>query len=443
MIKYLILFLTLSLSAFTLISTDVLTISEVNFYVLVGIILLDYLDKKSLSLFQVWQVGFIFIILSEAILIQPGINILNAVKFLLIANYLIILGYLMPVKYKKQQGNYQLLNRVKASGWTRFILIVLVVGYVVYALPGAILSYSLGRNAAAGILGEDRNLILSSFFGALGFVLPSIIVFYYKEIRGKKNVIIPLLLSMPIFVILFIGGSRFPLLFSFGGFLIISQASSSGRITLNPKLIGFLLVLVASSFMMGQFRSGGLAGFESQTVETESEARLSKRLASEMSPEGVVDMTALSMTYFESNPHTYGKSISFITYFWVPRAIWPDKPTMIGHWLIRKYRSGFSEGHSASFGFTGELFADFGYFSLFFVFLLGMLLKWADQFRAFQLAQSMSYPKILVGMIFSYVFFFVRSPITASMTFIGILVVYYLIRRLLFKKMIINKMAIN
>lgn len=434
MIKYLILFLNLFLFVFTLVSDNTLTISEVNLVVLSGIIVLDYFDKKSLSLFQVWLVGFIFVILSEAILIESGGNILGAVKYLLIANNLIILGYLVPVKFKRQQVKYRLLNRVKASGWIPYVLILLVVSFVVYALPGAVLSYRLGRDYASEILSGDSNLLLSSFFGSLGFVLPSIIVYYYKEIKFKKSILIPLLLSMPIFALLFIGGTRFPLLFSFGGFLIVSQADRTGRITLNLKLIGFLLVLFGASFIMGQFRSGGLVDFEYKTEEAVSEVRLSKRLASEMSPEGVVDMTAMSMTYFESNPHTYGKSILFLTYFWVPRAIWPDKPTMLGHWMIRKYRSGFGEGHSSSFGFTGELFADFGYFSLFFVFLLGMLLKWADLFRAYQLTQPRSYSKILVGMIFSYVFFFVRSPITSSMNFFGILIVYSLIRRLLFKK---------
>ena len=116
---------------------------------------------------------------------------------------------------------------------------------------------------------------------------------------------------------------------------------------------------------------------------------------------------------------------------------------MLGHWLIREYRTGFSEGHSSSFGFTGELFADFGYLSLIVVFLLGMALKWADQFRAYQLSQPQSYQKILVGMMFSYVFFFVRSPITATTTFLGILLVYYLIRKLLFKKLVVNKQVLK
>lgn len=435
MIKHIILFLNLFLILFTLASNNILAISEVNLVILSGMIVLDYFDKKSLSFFQTWLVGFIFIILSEAILIKSGNNILEAVKFLLIANNLVILGYYIPVKFKRKKRN-NVLYQAKISKWTPYILILLVGVYVLRALPSAILTYSVGRDYAAEILFKNSNLILDSLSGALGLVLPSIIVFYYKEIKKKKSILIPLLLSTPIFVLLFIGGTRFTLLFSLGGFLIVSQTNNTGRITLNVKLISLLLLLIFISTLMGQFRSGGLANFEFKQEQSVTETRLSKRIASEMDPEGVVDMTALSMTYFETNPHTYGKSIAFLTYFWVPRAIWPDKPTMIGHWLIRKYRSGFGEGHSASFGFTGELYADFGYFSLFFVFLLGMLLKWADLFRANQLSQPMSYSKILVGMMFSYVFFFVRSPVTATINFIGILVVYYLIHRLIFKKII-------
>lgn len=433
MIRFIILFFVISLSIFTLASDNILDISEVSLVVLSGIIVLDYFDKKSLSLFQVWLVGFIFIILSEAILIDPGKNILQAIRFLTIANNLMIIGYHMPIRYKSKYFNSNF-NQTKISKWTPFILLLLIGIYIFHTLPWVILTFSVGRDYAAEILYKESNLFINSFFSSLQYILPSIIVFYYKEIKKKESIIIPLLLSAPIFVLLFIGGTRFPLLFSFGGFVIVSQANYTGRITISIKLIGLIFLLVISSFLMGQFRSDGLANFDYQNNQVDTDKRFSEQIASNMSPEGVVDMTALSMTYFETHPHTYGKSIAFLTYFWIPRSVWQDKPTMIGHWLIREYRSGFGEGHSASFGFTGELYADFGNFSLIFVFLLGILLKWADLFRADKLSQPMSYSKILVGMIFSYVFFFVRSPVTSTVNFLGILTVYYLVRRLLFKQ---------
>ncbi|MDD4244412.1 MAG: O-antigen ligase [Bacilli bacterium] len=434
MVNYIIFLLTTILSAFTLMSDNLQEISEVSLFVLSIIIALDYFKNKSLTFFQTWIISFIFIILSEAILINPGENILNAVKFLLLANNIVIIGYLFPAKFKvRKKISKSLLG--KSPKYIPYILVFLVLIYALSSLPRAFVTFNMGRDYAAEVFNKEYNVILNSFISSLGFVLPSIIAFYYKEIKLKKSIIIPLILSLPIFAILFIEGTRFPLLFSFGGFLIVSQASYSGKISLNIKLVSLLFLLVISSWLMGQFRSGGLKGFEYKQAESLTDIRLSKRLASMMSPEGVVDMTAMSMTYFESNPHTHGKSIAFLTYFWVPRTVWPDKPTMLGHWMIRKYRSGFGEGHSSSFGFTGELFADFGYFSLFFVFLLGVLLKRVDMYRAFQLAQPMSYSKILVAMMFSYVFFFVRSPVTSSINFIGILLVYSLIRRLLFKKL--------
>ena len=104
---------------------------------------------------------------------------------------------------------------------------------------------------------------------------------------------------------------------------------------------------------------------------------------------------------------------------------------MLGYWFIRKYRTGFGDGHSASFGFTGDLFADFGYFSLFFIFIIGRLIKFAEKFSEKSLS-SKNYNVIIGSMLFPYVFFFVRSPITASMTFFGILFFFYIFKRVIF-----------
>jgi len=44
------------------------------------------------------------------------------------------------------------------------------------------------------------------------------------------------------------------------------------------------------------------------------------------------------------------------------------------------------------------------------------------------------YDAIIAAMLFPYTFFFVRSPITATMTFLGMLLVYYIFKRLIFTK---------
>ena len=151
------------------------------------------------------------------------------------------------------------------------------------------------------------------------------------------------------------------------------------------------------------------------------------------SNEGVVDMTSLMFDYFDNNDYLYGKSSLFITYFWVPRQLWPTKPTMIGHWLVRETRSGFGNAHSASFGFTGFLYTDFGMFSLIFIFFIGRALKYAENYKNIVL-KNKSYSMIIGAMLYPYIFFFVRSPITATMNFIGILFMYYFFKRLIFSR---------
>lgn len=184
---------------------------------------------------------------------------------------------------------------------------------------------------------------------------------------------------------------------------------------------------------MKQIRATGTSDFKNITILNNNEnTDLLTIFADNSSPEGVIDMTNLLFNYFETNDYMYGSSSSFILYFWIPRSIWPDKPSMLGYWLVRKFRSGFSSGHSASFGFTGDLYADFGLFSLVFIFLIGKLLKFGEYFKSWAL-KSNGYVIVLGAMTFPYVFFFVRSPVTSTMNFLGILFFYFLIKKLIFK----------
>ncbi len=420
----------------TLCSQNYITISEVYFYALISIGILDYIKNKSLTLFQVWQIAYIFIILSEAILLDSmNYIMLQALKYLVIANNILIFGYLTPKRKKIFKSSGAKEKSLASNKWITY-LFVLLVGLIVYTkLPGALNSFLLGRTGVSIIDDGQSSVIISSLLSSISLVLPSIIVFYYKEIKLKKSLILPWLLSSPIFLLLFITGTRFPLLFSFGGFLIVAYTKTGEeKIKLNLKLLILIVLLFGSSVFMNSFRTYGYSGKSDFFIKNTTETRISKQIAFHMSPEGVIDMTSLMMRHFENNSHTYGKSLAFLTVFWIPRSLWPEKPTMLGYWLVRKYRSGFSEGHSSSFGFTGELYADFGYFSLFFVYILGLLLKHADQFLAFQFTQQGAYKKICAVMLFPYIFFFVRSPITSTINFLGILFVYIVMKKILFRK---------
>ena len=154
-------------------------------------------------------------------------------------------------------------------------------------------------------------------------------------------------------------------------------------------------------------------------------------VTSYFSSEGIIDMTSLVFNHLNLNDYTYGASTSFILYFWVPRTIWPNKPTMLGNWLIRKYRGGFSDAHSASFGFTGDLLLDFGpYLSQFILFFIGRLLVKAENYKNLSFSSG-NFSIVMGAMFYPYVFFFVRSPITASTFILGIYFFYVIFKRAL------------
>ena len=152
-----------------------------------------------------------------------------------------------------------------------------------------------------------------------------------------------------------------------------------------------------------------------------------------MSPEGIIYMAKKADEYFANNPLLYGRETAFLLYFWVPRSIWPDKPTQLGSWLIRKTEN-VSDEHSTSSGFMGELRADFGWFSLIFALFIGLLLNLCDQFIYSFKNNENNIDYIIAAVLYCYFFFFVRSPITASMVLIGEFITFYIIKRVFFEK---------
>lgn len=422
------------LSAYFLLENDVNFIGTLYFYFLGLLAIYDVAFYRRITLLTVWNLAYLFIINSEIFSEYFTVNnyTLSAVKYLVIANNLINLGYL-SINYLSERRNLFSKNEnPKSSKFLIPLLIGLVSLYFFSTFPDALLAFTIGRSSASDQ--GDGNFVVSSIVSALGFILPAVLAYYYIHIKNSK-IWKPLLFSAPIFTILFLGGSRFPLLFSFLGFAIVIQFKNKKKFKFKNyiQIMFILLSLLYASDAMKALRGAGFSATNETLQKTEKYTNFTRYVNGYFSQEGVIDMTSLMFRHFSSHPHLNGSSTSFILYFWIPREFWHDKPTMLGYWFIREYRGGFGEGHSASFGFTGDLFADFGLFSLIPVFFLGRLLKIGDRFKD-EALKSGNFKMILGAMIFPYVFFFVRSPITSTMSFLGILFFYFLIKKLMFKK---------
>lgn len=435
----LILVLILVFSSVIYVTDDVHTLGQIYFYATaIHSVYLLYKSKK-VQLILIWNIAFIFIILSEVLLLETvGHYTVESVKYLLLANNVVNLGYIVNLK---SSSNFQFSSNLKTKNpkIVTPLLIGVVLFYFANKIQEALYTFSVGRNVVISE-GEGSGFFLGSIFNSIGFVLPAIIAYYFIFIK-KNNLILAILLSIPIFIIQFLAGSRFPLLFSLLGFFVVLQTRYFKKMRLKQYLIAMLVVASIGylSTLMKHYRSSTtrdeqIVIFSNKTSDADFPTLLATNF---MSPEGVVDMTSLMFSHFQVNEHLYGSSSSFLLYFWIPRQIWADKPTMLGYWFIREYRVGFSAGHSASFGFSGDLYADFGLFSLIFIFFIGYFLRYADNFKDAAFRKG-GYNIIIGAMLFPYVFFFVRSPITSTMNFIGITLIYLIFKKILFRKPLIK-----
>lgn len=409
---------------------------DVHFYLLLFLAIVSYVHSHRFQLYQVWIAGFIFIILSEMLILSNGrtdVQILDYVpsfSFLLLANDVLIVGYWMhKARVKSIKEQYRLCRK----GLFLPLIIVGVLMYVVGRLSSALGNLTSGRGVGDAMGSTTLSGVLIT---ALGLILPAIIAYYFRYVR-QKGMLWSFILVLPIWGCQFALATRFHLLFSIIPYLIliglIDLKATSWR---KNVLVLFVLVSLAFiSSLLKEFRDVSFADWDINSIEKQDERseRFTVKLAQEMSPEGVVAMTKLANDYFSTHSLRYGRETSIILYFWVPRSIWPEKPLQLDYWLIREYAI-VSDGFSSASGFTGELRADFGMFSLFFVFVGGMLLRRGDAYVEQVFSFSDNINKILAACLFPYVFFVVRSPLAATQTFIFELVIFFIIKRFMTEK---------
>ena len=416
----------------TLIIEDYYRLGVFYFYFLIAYLLLEILINKKLKLIYIWNVSFIFTILSEVFLAPNSSTYSNlfALKFLVIANNIVNIGHLSKGVTIFKEINKRIYLRRKNFGI--IFLLATIIFYIGYNFQGMMLISQLGRSKVDSVY-EGSASMFGTIFQSLALILPAVLGFYFIYSR-KKGILIPFLLALPIFILLFLGGSRFPLLFSVLGFVFVTQNKILFKLKLKSYFIAGIsaLLLISGGSLMKVLRTTTYSNGITISFKENSYKDFPTYTAQFMSNEGVIDMTSLLISHFDTEQHTYGLTSIFPLYFWIPRSIWPNKPTMLGHWFVRIYRSGFSSGHSASFGFTGELFADFGFFSLLFVFYLGRLVKIMDDY-ALVIFNEQGFRMTIVALFYPFIFFFVRSPITATTSLLGAIIFYLMFKRVLYK----------
>ncbi len=402
------------------------------------IILLNYHRKKEFNLFQIWIIGYVFIVWSEMEIIATEYDIKPfVIPFIryTISNFVFMLGYYI---YNRNNCYSDKTNEVNQNNSLYlFFIVVLYVYFVVYKFDGAKTVFYTGRSYGSGS-SIGTGSLSKVFLDSIGLLLPALIGYYYKYVI-KKGFWISLFTVLPIFIILLLTTSRYKILFSILPYLIITgivdlQATSFKK---NLVLLCFFIAIIEfgsyfkdnRNIAFAEVEARDLFGYNSNKGEDFFES-----VAYHMSPEGVVKMAAIADDYFSKNDLHYGKETGFLFIFWIPRSWWPNKPTMLDNWLIREYEN-VSEGFSSASGYIGELRADFGWFSLIFVLLFGMLIRKLDNYAQYVFGNRPgSFVLVLISVLYPWVFFSIRSPLTSTMSLLWELLLWWVLSLVLSRK---------
>lgn len=248
------------------------------------------------------------------------------------------------------------------------------------------------------------------------------------------------MVSLPVFIILFVLSTRFKFLFSvlplfmLTGILPIT-ITNYRKTFITYGIIGVLMIMMSA--FIKENRNTSLLEMEDTTevIVKQNDFTIgvpfSRKVGREMSAEGVLEMTYEAQEYFKDHPHTYGLMSGFFLYFWIPRGVWPSKPTMLDSWLPRYFNPNLAGAYSSASGFTGEPRSDFGIVGALFVMLIvGFLLKRGNT-MLFEIhaQEKTSLIKVFGYALYPFVFFAVRSPITSTTTLIWEVIVLNIMHR--------------
>ncbi len=346
-------------------------------------------NDNFITTYTFWQMGFAFIICLDGILSKAKVisatsfYVYNKTGIIFSVSAILIIWYYRRLE-KKTKTEYVEESESPINVTFFFVIAFLYILFLINELPEVINSLTVSRfkligddefgglNAQKSIL-KQLGIFLSQFSG---YLLPSLIfIWNLKRTTPWKAFFNASFLSLPIWIIYVIIGTRHNVLYSFFGLLACFSLVKFSKFKFKPIYLLFLFLAYFVSNTMLEARKHGFINYITGNINPRY-AKLEKN---------VTDQTTVYMSYvidyYDEKPLLYGKSTATILFFWIPRKIWPDKPPQFSYWFIREYlggQIGFNSKHSAPGSYLSVPYSDFGYtgivlISIFIGFLLNRL----------------------------------------------------------------------
>ena len=388
-------------------------------FVLVLAIVIQFLGPLSfLRLQMAWSAGFLYTVCREGYF--DRVNLIarlgpsgfdTTTRYVCISNAACLLVWTISFR----ESRFPTVAPVAAPTRTRtWPLAVLYVSVLAILLPAALATFSTGRLAtlesgselAVRSLGD---VAIEALLSAVSIFLPTLVTFHVDRVL-KRPAALAWGLCLPLFVVQYMDGTRYHLLFSVTGASVVLLAKQ--RIT--TRTLAALAALAAVLLVL----SGSMAGFREVGFQSEHVGDIGDTPGFHY--EGVILYLGYLIEYCRFHGHLMGASTGGVLLFWIPRVIWASKPTLVGYWLPREISSHFSAGYSAAATFSADPVADFGTFGgIALCAVLGLLFGRLESWAAKVLSTRNNAWLTVVAPLYGGAFFAIRSLDTTFITFCG------------------------
>ncbi len=217
-----------------------------------------------------------------------------------------------------------------------------------------------------------------------------------------------------------------------GATLVLNNPISTARFKVGTILLSILFVLpwrrwsstaAISGTVFGLLILFPFADLFRNTLDINLSARLAQTsLISELTENGDYDafqmITNAAMVLEQSGTDfQLGRQISGALFFWVPRAIWPNKPIATGVWIAERQGYGFT---NLSAPLWVELFIDGGWLLLMIGFMgYGYLARVVDRWHAISHKSGQArVVSILIPIYAGYQFFLLRGSLMPALAYL-------------------------